>query len=190
LIRYKLVVALLLFVISVSGAILFVYVYGATFQHGRYWHGTIRRVEDTEVALVGAIASLIDRTLSPDQYEQMFGTLRGKLSVSVVEESRVRYTNSIEGRAKQGRPVRLVTRHPQRYVEVERYQPPAWNSQFAKWLTRPGEWFTSKFDHITVPFLFSLCAIFGFLLALVWRYRERHVSIEVRSLLESIVRSQ
>ena len=178
----------ILLFISIITSLLFTYVYGS-FQHERYWEGTIRNVIDTEINLIKGIASIVTENdltnIDNDYYKALFDSLTGKVGVSVVSNNELVYSNIVNNRAFDDEPI-SIENNTGLVFKLYRYASPAWGFNFKRWLTSIDKWFTPRFDYITVPFLFSLIINYLFLYALLWRYREKHMSMDVRQLLNKL----
>jgi hypothetical protein len=176
-------VAVLLSAAILSGAT--TYLYGALFQHSRYWDGTIRRVQDIDFSLIEALLTHPRAAPLPERQEELaplFRALDGKMAFELVRGEKVVYSNRIPGRATPDAPSQIQLADGASLL-VYRYAPPSWGSEFNAWLSSPAEWWSRKYDRITAPFT-SFLLIYGvFLYALAWRYRARHLSEEVLTLL-------
>lgn len=159
------------------------YLYGALFQHARYWGpgGTIDRVQDIDISLIRALLTRPDAGPLPDSQaavEPLFAALDGKLAFELRQGDRVFYTNRIPERQLRTGATDIPLPDDAR-LTIRRYEPPAWSSEFAQWLTHPLDWSSRKYDRITAPFVAFFLIYVVFLYALAWRHRARHLSEEV-----------
>lgn len=186
--RRVILYGLLLF-ISIIASLLFTYVYGS-FQHERYWKGTISKVVDTEITLIKGIASIVtDNDLfyvDKKKYKSMFDSLTGKVGVTITLNDELIYSNISDDRFFDGKYVNIENNNGSLAFKIYRYTTPVWGSNFKSWIKRIDDWFTPRFDYITVPFLTALVMNYLFLYALLWRYREKHMSRDVRQLLNKL----
>ena len=177
-----------LLVVSVIGSLLFTYIYGA-FQHDRYWDGTISKVVDTEIGIIQGVASIVTvnnlTTIDNKHYKKMFDPLKGKVGVFVTFDGVIIYSNLSSKRVFDGDPISIENDNGLGF-KIYRYSPPKWSFNYKRWITSINVWFTPRFDYITVPFLTALVINYLFLYALLWRYREKHMSRDVRQLLNKL----
>ena len=176
--------------ISVVLSLLATYLYGAFFQHDRYWHGTIKRVEDTQVKFVeGILAANGSESLllnNRENLSDLFDVLKGKLAVTVLEDQAVVYTNILERRQLAKDTITITQPESGLSIRIDRYEPPSWSYNYLAWLKRLPEWFSPRFDYITIPFIGLLLIFYAFTSALLWRYRSAHLSRDVLQLLKRI----
>lgn len=158
------------------------YLYGAAFQHDRYWNGTIKRVEDTQIALLQSI--LDDQVVLRRLFEKernraaLLGSLKGKLAVSFYASGKSIGSNRVEAwQTRDNRNIR-IERADMR-VQIKTYEPPSWHHQFMRWLRSPSQWGHPGYDHITAPFVafFVFSILVG--VALLWRSRAAHLERDV-----------
>jgi len=175
--------------ISIIGSLLFTYVYGA-FQHERYWNGTMRKVVNTEIMLIKGIASIITENditnVDKDYYTKLFGSLNGKVGVTVALNDILIYSNIVKKWDIEGKPISVEKTSSSLVFNIYRYTPPTWGPKYIKWIKSIKDWFSPKYDYITVPFLTAVVINYLFLYAILWRYREKHMSKDVRQLLNKL----
>ena len=159
------------------------YLYGALFQHARYWGpgGTIDRVQDIDVRLIRALLTRPGAGPLPDSQtavEPLFAALDGKLAFELRRGDRIVYTNTIPERQLRAGATDIPL-HDGATLTIRRYKPPAWSAEFVQWLAHPFDWSSRKYDRITAPFVAFFLIYVVFLYALAWRHRARHLSDEV-----------
>jgi hypothetical protein len=161
------------------------YVYVGQFQHPRYWGGTIRKVETTEISLV---RELLTRPRTPplpdtqDEAAPLFEALNKRLAVELRRGDRLVYDNRESGWPTLGDPKPIVLADGATLL-VHRTAPPEWSGEFSRWLRNPDRWLTDQFNRTTAPFVSFLIIFLVSLVALAWRHRARHLSQEVLALL-------
>jgi len=172
--------------ISITLALLFVYAYGAVFQHDRYWSGTLAKVQKTEASIIANL--LRGRDLGkalPDnvsELEQLFAPLDRKLIIEIDIIGELFFSNQEESWKKDGLLEEVKTQDAT--IKISSYVPPTWNSRFLRWLRNPTRWFEPSYDFITVPFILLFIIFLSFLYALGWRLRSLHLSENVLKKLE------
>jgi len=177
----KIKFAFLAFSTSFLFAMLLIYLYGATFQHDRYWHGTLLKVQKTEAAIIANL--LGDQsfkhllTLDRTQLHQLFKPLDRKLLIEIVNNGTLFFDNT-EHKFTKSTLIQEIT-HNNTSLKISNYSPPSWNSIFLKWMTRPGRWLSPSFDYITIPFLLFFIIFLCISYALGWRVRSKHLSDHV-----------
>lgn len=153
--------------LTVSIAMLFglglTYLYGQLFQHDRYWEGTIVRVEQTQSKL---IESFVTRTsfanFDKKDFSNLFSSLDGKMLVEIYDDNQPLYSNAPRWEVNTKNEVIAYTLDGME-VRWHTFQAPTWNTMFLSWLSYPRQWFTYKYDYITVPFVTFSLIIFLFL---------------------------
>jgi hypothetical protein len=167
-------------------AALAVYSYGAVFQHGRYWNGTIARVQDTQASLLRSLfvspgmADALPKEI--DKLRLLFQPLDRKLVVELSENGQRVFSN-VNPEWPLG-PILEEFSAGGLEVSVRAYVPPSWNSQFLRWVRNPSRWLEPAFDFITFPFLFFFVIFFLSIYAIGWRTRARHLSRDVLARLD------
>ena len=190
LLKYRMLFYVLINAVAAALALIAVYAYGGLFQHDRYWKGTIKQVQDTEIALLRnllALSGCPDKLFSRKQViAELFQPLDRKLVVTVQRDGTIVYTNRVASWELQGTWESLCPESDQVEILVRRYEPPSWHSVFHRWLLHPHRWFAPSFDFVTVPFLFFLGIFSLFLYALSWKLRATHLSKEVLPILHEL----
>lgn len=158
------------------------YTYGALFQHDRYWEGTIKRVQDTQIAMLEAtlddpvmLRQLID---NEDRVQDLLNVLEGKIAITIYRSDQQVASNRINEWKIRNRERALIEPGDIR-VRIAIYEPPTWNRQFTRWLYAPSRWLLPGYDHITAPFIAFFLFSFMLGLAVLWRYRARHLEKDV-----------
>ena len=177
-----------LIVVSTLGALVVMYPYGS-WQHDRYWAGTIQRVKAAEMELVSGLLnrpSLQDEV--GDDPRAILDLLTPLRPFFLMEISRNGQLVESSGWADYELSERAETIVFSSGLElkISGYAPPDWSREYWKWLGQPGRWFTSRFDTKTVPFLCFFGLIFFFLVALSSMHRTRHLESDVLPLLRRL----
>lgn len=161
------------------------YVYVDQFQHPRYWEGTIRKVETTEIDLVRKLLIRPGTPPLPDTQEEvapLFEALNNRLALELRRDDRLVYQNRVSDWTTLGDPESIILADGA-ILLVHRYAPPEWSGEFRKWLRNPGLWLTDLFNRTTAPFVSFFLIFLVSLVAVSWRYRARYLSKEVLALL-------
>jgi len=197
---------LIVFLFSIFFSLFMLYLYYGFFQHDRYFE-TIRKVEDTEIAIIKGFAKIekvgssVEKNI--DSYKEIFDGLNNKLPVRILLEGEEIYSNILsaeeiktrndlryhwEGLRK--KPIKITLGNSKYLVEIDRYIPPKWRSEFYRWLRQPSRWFSPLFDVLTVPFLIFMVLFYSFFFAWLWAYRSRHLSKEMQDVLDEVIKSR
>ncbi len=163
--------------ISVIMTIVTMYLYGS-WQHKRYWNGTIVRINETESHVyIKLLSSDMKKILNDREYDKLqdiFKVLEGKLFIRLTDENgNVVFENSNKkyklGEVLQRSQVKsgseIFT------IQIISYLPPSWNSVFLRWFSNYREWFSIKYDFITVPSISFFLIWFLLFTAMIWRYK-------------------
>lgn len=162
-------------------ALICVFLYGAVFQHDRYWNGTIARVQKTEAAILKSILQapgvLMTLPQNPEALRGIFKPLDGKLVVEIKKKGDLYFSNVIE-RRNLGSKVEAFTVGDVT-ISIHSYTPPTWGSRFTRWIKQPVRWFEPSFDFITYPFFFFFLIFLTSIYAIGWRIRAKYLSEDV-----------
>ena len=167
-------------------------------MYDRYYKGTIPEVEKTEIDMIRGLVSIKDIgsliSKNTDQFSKIFDPLNGKLGISIIRSGEKIYTNipDRQGLEAINRTVReepiesLLVNNSDYTILIQKLIPQSSFQKFIQWMTHPWQWFAPKYDIITVPFLIFIVLIFSFLYAILWFKRSKHLSDEMKPLLEKI----
>ena len=174
---------------SILTSLLSSYLYGLVFSHTRYWEGTIRKVENTEILLLKNLFSdsdIIYKNLdSPIKLNKLFRPLDGKLAIEVWKNEIQIYSNYSKGRIISPLQNKIITATDLTII-IRQYQPPSWNYQYIKWITNPFKWLDPSGDFITSQFTTFFLIYTILMYAIGWQIRAIHLSKDVISLINKI----
>jgi hypothetical protein len=71
-------------------------------------------------------------------------------------------------------------------IRIGKYNTPDWPKRFKRWIANPVEWFASYRNRITSLFFMFTGLFYAVLLALIWNYRSKHLSKDIKPLLENL----
>jgi hypothetical protein len=148
--------AAVIFIASIFLGLVSTYFYGKFFSHPRYWEGTIKRVVLTEVDLINDMQTelTVEQPFptNSDSIDRMFSSLSGKIAIEILFEGQVIWSNKVK-EYQVGNLLKEIPMSDGRVMSLSAYTPPAWRSQFIRWLKQPTRWFEPSFDFISFPFL-------------------------------------
>ena len=177
--RIKLIIVLLAVTISMLIGFGLTYLYGQFFQHDRYWEGTIARVEKTQSTLLeNFVTKSSFSNFESDDWSDLFSALEGKMLVEVYDQGRPLYNNAPSWKANKRNEV-IAYSLDGKEVRVYSFQAPTWNSSVVRWLRNPRDWFTYKYDFITIPFVSFTLVIMLFLFLVVVLMVNRYLQDDV-----------
>lgn len=149
------------------------------FQHDRYWHKTIYRVQQTQVDYLTQTLQLINKA-SPgfkiriDDFKSLLKPLDKKTPVKIYQNDNLIYSNALEERII----VEEKTIQTQNFtVKVGIYKGPNWllgeKARFYRWwetlITQPHRLFDDSYIIITIPYLlFFIIFYLSILLFAFW----------------------
>ena len=161
------------------------------FFHYRYWTGTIRAVQDTEVSVIRNLLSAdFSQILAEKNYsvfENIFFPYKNKLFVEIVWKDEVIFQNR-----QQDRMINIL--YPDTLVKVDNnvltfkfasYLPPYWLNIFFEWIKNPSNF--RKYDRIYFiffPFLALWYLIFVVMFFYLRARYQRKLLINVLEVLE------
>jgi hypothetical protein len=187
---------LVLTMMSVSFALVTTYLYGS-WQHDRYWDGTMGRVNQIETAVYEKLlrANIVEQYHGDDfsKFNDVFAPLNGKLLIRLLDERGKTLFSNLYGDRQLGE---LILKSefsigPKKFtVEFIRYNPPDWNHVFFRWILHPSDWKKIKYDRITMPFIFFSVIWLLFFVSASWWYRAKHLSRDVLDVLNSLDESK
>jgi hypothetical protein len=194
--KSKILLFFLLLILSILVSLVTTYFY-CGWQHGRYWNGTIKKVNLIESAVYEKLLyqNIANQYPKADYsvFSEIFAPLNGKLLIRFRDNSdQIIFSNLSQDRS----PIELLRKSDfligsdKFTVEFVRYAPPNWTDVYFSWLVSPSDWLKSVHDRITMPFFFFLAIWFLFFVASLWRYRARHLSRDVMGALNSLNKSQ
>jgi len=177
------------FLVAAGAALCATYVYGAFFQHARYWEGTIQRVERTEIAVLRTLlndpAELRDLKQDPDQTDNLLSILDGKLALSLTVDNKIIASNRIDNWGLRKKDA-VSLGNDFINLTVSPYRPPKWHKMFIRWIKSPTHWLEPGYNHITAPFIaFMVFSLLGTIAAL-WRWRAAYLENSVMAELQSL----
>ena len=155
------------------------YFYGR-WQHERYWHGTIERVNEIESDVYNELLKTDIRQIyaQKDFYKlkKIFKPLEGKLLVRLIDQNGHVAFESAADKRPLGRILQQshVKSGSEEYtIQIISNKPPSWNSVYRSWFVNVSDWFSVKYDRITTPTIFYFLIWFLFFAALIWRHKSR-----------------
>jgi len=178
-------------IIATFLSILTIYAYGALFSHERYWYGTIRNVNLSEIKLIsGLLNNEVDHAVlnsNSQLLHKIFSPVLGKIYIRIKHDKREVFNNNKFNYLVEN-DLYIHNKNTAEGLIVYTfgvYKPPSWNYQFLKWIKDIGNWFTYRHDFITIPFLFFFGIWSLALIAIVWRYKARLESDRLFHILET-----
>lgn len=177
-------------VASAAIALVTTYAYGGLFAHGRYYDGTLKRVNEKDADLIaGLLDSAAAKAAFPrdlENFKKAFQPLYGLMLFELHQGS----AEVLSTRHPERRPGEVLKRVPlgdktpldpsdDHVLVIRRYQPPSWNREFRRWLLTPRNWAGTSLDRITGSFVAFFVLSFLGCLALGWRVRAGHLEREV-----------
>ena len=93
-----------------------------------------------------------------------------------------------EGRIK--KPQQFPLGDSEYIVEIDKYIPPKWSSEFARWLKQPQKWFSPRFNVYTFPFLMFVLIFCSIFIAWLQAYRHKYLSDEIKDLFVEVTNSK
>ena len=187
-----------------------IYLYYGSFQHNRYF-STIGKVEDTEIGIIQGFAKIegigsrVEKNI--DSYKKIFDGLNNKLPIRILLAGEEIYSNILSiDEIKARNDLRYhwegLRKKPQQFplgdseyiIEIDKYIPPKWSSEFVQWLKQPQKWFSPRFDLYTAPFLIFIALwfllIYSLLFAWLQAYRHKYLSDEIKDLFVEVTNSK
>lgn len=166
------------------------YLYGVSFLHGRYWHGTIHAVSTIQVELLKNTLPKIVIEEKDAKSEVFFKTilapLNRKLAIEVWNADTKVFSNHQSWPLDQSKgEAKIIGQGKLRYI-VQHYLPPTWNYQFTSWLKSPSDWFKNSKNFITIPFLMFLTIYLMFVYMLAWRLKANYLESDVLKVINSL----
>jgi len=204
---------LLVFFLSIIGGIGFTYLYHSVFQHDRYF-STLSKVAKVERSMIRGMKNIQGIDLLAEQNIKSFGDifepLKCLVPVKIVLEksqTQVEYTNIPT--KKERSEIKICQRYGYEFdnpnwgnpadnnivlgryiIKIGLYNTPDLLGDFLRWIKHPNEWLTSSFDRITIPFLMLTVLFYSISFALLWAYRAKHVSIDMKEVLDEVTNSK
>jgi hypothetical protein len=166
------------------------YAYGRWFSHDRYWKGTVQRVTWTQSQLVKNIftkTELISGVrLEMEQIGEILQPLQNKILVEIDLDGVIIFSNRSDIFTRDEVIENFVLENNMQ-VTISGYLPPSWHSLFWRgWINNPKEWFSPKYDHITMPFLWFETVYMLLFLAIGHLMRARYLEKDVVNILNTM----
>ena len=166
------------------------YSYGRWFSHDRYWEGTVQRVTWTQSQLVKNIFTKTELISSVGLEIQLIGEilqpLQNKILVEIDQDGLIIFSNASEI-FNSDQVIEKFTLKNNIQVTISGYKPPSWNSIFlGGWVNNPAEWFSPKYDYITMPFLWFEAIYMLLFIAIGHLMRARYLEIDVVNILNTM----
>ena len=175
--KSKLSLTFMVLFISTLLTIITVYFFG-WWAHGRYWDGTIVRVNQIEASVYNKLLKTnISEILLKKDFDvlnDIFEPLNGKLLIRIIDKNEKIIFQNLSG----SRKLRTILEEThfnlgsdQFTFQIISYQAPFWAPEYLGWFTDYKQWFLLKYDRITIPFIFFFCIWSLVIIALIWRYK-------------------
>lgn len=159
------------------------------FQHDRYWHRTIFRVQQTQVEYLTQTLELINKNASKfnikiEDFERLLKPLDKKTPVRIYQNDKQIYSNTIEDRVV----VEEKTIQIQTFtINFGIYKGPNWilgeKARFYRWweslFTKPSRLFDDSYIIITIPYLFFFIIFYLSILLFAFWSRASYLTKEV-----------
>lgn len=175
--KAKIILFITILLVSIIMTMVTMYLYGS-WQHKRYWNGTIVRINEIESHVyIKLLSSDIKKILTDRDYDKLqdiFKVLEGKLLIRLADQNGNIVFETSNEKHKLGavlQRVQVKSGSEIFTIQIISYLPPSWNSVFLKWLSSYSEWFSIKYDFITVPLISFFLIWFLLFTAMIWRYK-------------------
>lgn len=186
----KSLVICVILIVSTLLALLTEYSYGRWFSHDRYWKGTVQRVTWTQSQLVKNIFTKTEiiSGVGPeiDRIGEILQPLQNKILVEIDLDGVIIFSNKSEI-FNSDVVIEKFALQNNMQVTISGYKPPSWHSLFWDgWINNPKEWFSPKYDYITMPFLWFETIYMLLFIALGHLMRARYLEKDVVNILNTM----
>ena len=205
----KLIFHLSVLPLSIFLSLVFTNFYFVSYGHSRYFE-TLSKVIEVERKMIRGVAKIkgIEAPAEQDiqSFKDIFEPLKCfvPITISVKEQAdTILYSNIPteierleEPKCKRylydfnnpnwGKPSTSNINIGNHIIRVGEYHTPDWSKRFKRWATNPTEWFASYRNRITSLFFMFMGLFYAVLLALIWNYRSKHLSKDIKPLLENL----